>query len=339
MTKKPIIRDTLRIFIYPIVTLACFWIFLKYTDIEQFEKKEILSTLISVISIIIAIIVTYLFSKLFAEKSIKIERKKEIDLLSSKITYLRRIAFHIRGLHEFWRFNDINIKLIVDHRYEDLTYEEYRGYDLPGHRKFTYEESTKISEEIYGTDGQAYLALKGLEDGDNSYSFFTEFNPKNYSLDEIARYKEYAGSFWYFLDRSSDDLINFNGCSRYWMNRIDELYQKITGRQIDKQNYKNEVKDLLTEFDSVIFEKHYYLNSLNSGKLPKFYIKGLINMAVFLVLLIVCVFAFVLNLNKWTDFTLTIILISFFISNTTDLILITIQSIRNELEINEIYNI
>lgn len=339
MTKKTFIEYTLRIVIYAIVTLTCFWIFNQYTNIDKFEKKEILSTLISVISIIIAIIVTYLFSKLFAEKSIRIERKKEIDILSTKITYLRRIAFHLRSLHEFWKFNDINVKSIIDHKYKDLTYEEYRGYDLPGQRKFTYEESTKISEKIYGTDGQAYLALKGLEDGENSFSFYSEFNPKNYSLDDIARYKEYAGSFWYFLDRSSDDIVNFKGCSSYWLNNIDELFYKITGKQIDTDNYKKELKDLLTEYDSVIFEKHYFLNSLNSVKLPKFYVKGLTNMTVFLILLIISVFAFVLDFCNLTEFALTIILLSLFIANTIDLILITFQSIKSELKVDEIYQI
>lgn len=339
MNKINFLKSTFRAIIYPIITFACFWIFLNFTNIENFKKEEIFSTLISVISIIIAIIVTYLFSKLFAEKAIKIERKKEIDLLSIKITYLRRISFHIRGLHEFWKFKDINIKSIIDHKYKDFTYEEYRGYDLPGHRKFSYEESTKISKEIWGTDGQAYLALKGLEDGENSYSFFGEFNPKNYSLKDIARYKEYAGSFWYFLDRSSDDIVNFNGCSRYSLNNIDELYYKITGNQIDKDNYKNNIKDLLSEFDSVIFEKHYYLNSLNKGKLSEFYRNGLINMVAFLILLILSVFIFVLDLNNVTTFVSTTIILSLFIANTIDLIIITTQSIKSELEIDEIFSI
>ena len=74
------LKKILRAIVYPVVTFICFWIFVNYTNINEFKKEEILSTLISVISIIIAIVVTYLFSKVFAEKSIKIERKKEIDL-------------------------------------------------------------------------------------------------------------------------------------------------------------------------------------------------------------------------------------------------------------------
>lgn len=339
MIRIDLFKYLTRILIYAFTTATCIWVFYQFTNLENLDKKEILSILISVISIIIAIVVTYLFSKLFADKAIRIERKKEIDILSRKITYLRRIAFHLRGMHKFWQFKDVNIKSIIDRRYKELTYEAYRGNSLSGQKEYTYEEISKIHEEIYGTDGQAYLALKGLEDGENSFSFFSEFNPRNYSLNDITRYKEYSGSFWYFLENSSDDIVNFEGLSRYWLSKIDELFYKIKGRQVDGENYKKELKDLLQEYDSIIFEKHYFLTSSNSEKLPRFYVKGLSNMMVFLTLLVVSVFTFVLNLSQPVSYTLTIMLLSVFVANTVDLTLITFQSIKSELEVDEIYKI
>lgn len=329
----------LRNFLFPIITFFCFYIFINYTKADSFNKKEVLSTLISVISIIIAIIVTYLFSKLFAEKAVKIERKKEIDLLSSKVTSLRKIAFHIRGMFNFWKFNNVNIKSILDHKYKDLTYEEYRGYDLPGHRKFSYDEYSKISKEIYGTDGQAYLALKGLEDGENSFTFFSRFNPKNYSLDDISRYKEYSGSFWNFLDRSDDNIVSFHSEKRYFLSKVDEEYYNIIGKQINYEEYKKDIKDMFSEFDSVIFEKHFYLNSLNYASSSKTFISSLINMVVFLILLILSVFVFVIDFNNIDTVAISVLILSFFVSNTIDLILLTIQSIKSELSINEVFNI
>ena len=331
--------NSLRIILYPIISFVSFAIFINFTNPENFDKIEILSILISVLSILVAIVVTYLFSKLFAEKSIKIERKKEIDILSIKVTYFRRIAFHIRSLHEFWRFNDVNIKSIVDHNYEDLTYEQYRGYDVPGLPKFTYEQSTQIDKDIYGNDGQAYLALKGLEDNDNRFSFFSEFNPKNYSLDDISRYKEYTNSFWYFLDRSDDVIVSFNGLSNYWLNMITELYQKITGKGIDTDNYKKDIKELFGYFDTELFEKQFYLTSLNSNKMPVFFKKSLLNMVIFLALLICGLFVFVINLNQEFTFLSTTIILSFFVANTVDLIILTTQSIKSELDIKEIFSI
>lgn len=318
------------------MTIISYWIFYNNTNFWAFDKKEILSTIISVISIIIAIIVTYLFSKLFAEITVKLERKKAIDKLSNKITYLRRIAFQIRGLREFWQFNDKNIKSIIDSKYKDLTYEEYRSYEIPGHRKLSYDELKQINKDIYETDGQAYLALKGLEDGENSFLFFCEFNPKNYSLEDIARYKEYSSSFNYLLDRSDDKIVNFNSCSDFYLGKINELYFKILGKNINTSDYKNDIKNLFTEFDSVIFEKHSYLTNLNSAKLSIFYKNGLFNMTVFLLILIFSVFVFVLDSCKCFDFISTISILSLFIANTIDLILITFQSIKKELRIEEI---
>ena len=308
------IVNSIRIILYPIVSIVSFAIFLNFTDQIDFDKKEVLSVLISVISILVAIVVTYLFSKLFTEKAIKIERKKDIDVMSNKVTYFRRIAFHIRSLHGFWKFGDVNIKSIVDHNYNKLSYEQYRGYNIRGQKKFTYEESCKIDEDIYGNDGQAYLALKGLEDNDNRFAFFTEFNPKNYSLDDISRYKEYTNSFWNFLDNSSDAIVTFDGHSNYWLNKISELYLKITGNSIDTTNYKRDIQELYAYFDTELFDKQFYLTSLNSNKMPIFFKSSLINMVIFLILLITSIFMFVINHEQ--SFLWTIIILSFFIANT-----------------------
>lgn len=115
-------------------------------------------------------------------------------------------------MNEFWKFKDVNIKSILDEKYKSLTYEIYRGY---GKGKLTYVELSQISENIYDTYGQAYLALKGLEDGENSCTFFSEFDPKNYNLNDISRYREYANSFWYLLDRSDVEIVSFNRVNRY----------------------------------------------------------------------------------------------------------------------------
>jgi hypothetical protein len=329
-----------RILIYVLVIALSCLSFLKNIQENEFNKKEVLSILISVIAIIIAIIVTYLFSKLFAEKSIRIERKKEIDELSLKITSLRRIAHHIRTRHEFWLFKDVNIKSIIDKKYPNLLYEQYRGNEVPGIRKLTYEELSEIEENIHGADGQAYLALKGLEDNANRFSFYSEVNPQNYTLNDVARYKQYAGSFWYLLDKSDDSIVNFNGIHKYWLDNISELYFKIRGKQIDEKNYKSQIKDLFTEFDSIYFDKHYYLNSLNSDIFPTPFKSSFGNMLVFVILLIASLFAYIINLDhRNCEVVITVFLVSAFIANTVDLVLLTFKSIKNELEINEVFKL
>jgi hypothetical protein len=330
-------RNFDRLSIYLISFFTSLVIFLCFGDYRTFDKTDTLSLMISVISIIVAIIITFLFSKLFSEKSIKIERKKEIDELSIKITNLRRIAFHIRGMHEFWKIGKSNAKSVIDYKYKKLKFEEYRGYD--GYHKYEHDDWKKIDDEISGTIGQSYLALKGLEDGQNTFSFFAEFNPKNYSLEDVARYQDYAGSFWSFLDRSSSERVNFNNVSRYELNFIDELFFKIVGRQINKADYISEIKELLSSFESEIFQKHYYLTQLNSDNYPSIFKNSFNNMLIFILLLIFSLILYVIAFDQIMSFSVSVILLSLFISNTIDLLIITINSIKSELSVNEIYKI
>ena len=268
-----------------------------------------------------------------------VERKKEIDEFSKKITYLRRLAFHIAGLHDFWKYKDVNIKSIIDHKYEELTYEEYRGYEIEGHRKLTYDERDKIDEDIYSTDGQAYLALKGLQDTHNTYEMYTEFNPQNYSLDDIVRYKEYAGSFWYFLDKSDPLVYDFDRVNKYSMNFINELYFKIMNKPIDTENLRKDIKDMFTYFDQEVFEKHAYLTSLNSNGFSSIFKNSFLNMFIFIVLLLLSIFIYVVDGSKKFNYISTLLILSVFISNTIDLTLITYQSIKQELNIKDIFSI
>lgn len=327
-----------RVLIYEVSFSFFLWVFLKYTDHKTFDKNATLTLMISVIAIIVAIIITFLFSKLFSEKSIRVDRKKEIDALSIKITYLRRIAYHIRGMHEFWKIGDSNAKSVIDYKYKRLSYEEYRG-GYNGYKEWDYDDWKKMNKEIYAEIGQAYLALKGLEDGQNEFSFFTEFNPQNYSLDDVARYQVYAGSFWSLLDRSDADKVNFNRVSGYEKKFIDDLFFKIVGRQINKGDYRQEIKDLLSSFDSEIFEKHYFLNKLNSDVYPSPFKVSFNNMLIFLAILVCSVVMFTINTDQIVSYFFTLFFLSLFISNTIDLVYITRNSIKSELEVNDIYKI
>lgn len=330
--KIPLILS-IRIAIFLFINLVIFNFLKTYSSNIGFDKKELLSLLISTISIIIAIIITYLFSKLFAEKSERIQRKGEIDILSQKITAFRKIAFQIRGFHEFWRFGNNNIKSKMDHSYNHLVYEDLRN------DKYTYEELTPVIRDVGETAIQSYLGLKGLENNENSFGFFQSFNPKNYTLDEIARFKDYANSFWYLLDRSSIDIVNLNKVGRYSLDFIDELYFEITSKKINQEDYNRELKELFGNFDTDIFHKHYYLTKLNSTTLPKVFISSLLNMLIFILLLIASLCIFITDFNPIIEYAFTILVVSIFIANTIDLIILTISALKSELNVKDFYRI
>lgn len=332
-------RNFIRIIIFEIIFILSSLVLFSFSENSAFNKKEILSLLISVISIIIAILITYIFSKLFAEKTIRIERKKEIDEYSLKITNLRIIAFHILGMHKFWKFRDVNIKSAVDYNYPNLKYEEFRGYDLPGIRQFSYEEKKEMNDKIYGTSGQSYLALKGLTNGEIDFTFHMDVNPKNYTLEDIERYTEYCNSFWYLLDNSDDDIVNFNRVHSYWLEPVLESYSRIVGKKIKRENLKEELKNLMTLFTNTVFEKHYYFTKLNSDLFPIIFKQNLANLLIFLAILILSLFVYIIDFSLFHNCCITLILVSIFVANTVDLIVLTIKSIRTELEITEIFKI
>ena len=67
--------------------------------------------------------------------------------------------------------------------------------------------------------------------------------------------------------------------------------------------------------------------------------QSIINMLVFILLLIISLFTYIIDINIFTGFIVTTLIVSFFISNTVDLVIITVNSIINELDVQEIYQI
>ncbi|PZU83530.1 MAG: hypothetical protein DI529_12525 [Chryseobacterium sp.] len=325
--------NILRLIIFLVTSFFSYKIFLNFASPYVFDKTIILSNLITTISVLIAIIITYLFSKLFSEKSIRVDRKKDIDELAKKLTYLRRIAFHLRGMNRFWNFKDFNPKSVIDYKYKDLTWEQYRGLDDKDLNKRDYR---KISYEIGEISGQAYLALKGLQDDESDYSFFGEFHPLTYSLNDLAKYRDYSNSVWYFFENSDSEIVNLAKENRRSLNFVDELYLKIFNKKIDKDNYNKSIKDTFSYFESEVFDKLIYLTSLNTNYFPKPLIYSFLNMLVYLIILLLSIFILVLNIKEYSAFIYTILILSLFIANTFDLIVIMFYSIKKELKIDDI---
>ncbi len=323
-----------RLFLFSFIFCISFWIFYNFSCPYIFEKVTILGNLITTISILIAIIITYLFTKLFSEKTIRVERKKDIDQLAKKVTYLRRLSFQLIGMHEFWKFGkNFNPKQTIDYKYPNLTWEQYRGLDDKNLDKRNYRQ---ISEDIGEISGQAYLALKGLQDSENDYVMFGEFHPYTYKLEEIFKYRDYTNAVWYFFDNSDSKIVNLRKENRYWLNFVDQLYFKIFNQEINKEDYNGEMKKTYAFFESEIFDKLLYLTNLNSKKFPNVLKYSFFNMLIFLLILILSIFLLVLNIKEYLIFSFSIILLSLFIANTIDLIVISYFAIKKELDINEI---
>lgn len=320
----------LRVLAFELVVLLVIILVFENSKIEEFNYSEILNLLVRTIAIIAAIIITFLLSKLFAEKAERIKRKHEIDELSYKVTAFRKIAFHIKGMYEFWKQSAFPVKSMLEGKYKSLTYHQYRN-------ELGYEVLTRVNKEIGGTTGQAYLALKGLENNENTFAFFQTFRPINYSLENIADFKEYSGSFWSFLDRNGS--FDFKVVNTYELDMVSELYFKIMGTIPNTAKFRDDIKNLFALFEGEVFDKLFYLTSLNSKLLPKLFMSSFINLVIFILILICSLIAYSVNLSGLNSYIITILTIAIFIANTIDLIVILIAALKQELTIKDFYKI
>ena len=324
---EDIFQTVKRIFVFEIVAMAVFSIILCNTKHSDFNAPPILSLLVSVISVIIAIIITYLFSKLFAEKSERIQRKYTIDELSHRLTLFRKIAFHIRGMSEFWEQSNYNAKQKLDNKYKSLTYHQYMNLGYDEHQLFTKDVGDVIP--------QAYLALRGLENNENIFAFFTPFRPTNYTLEEISVFLEYTESFWSMLNKG----FTLNMVTSYDKEQIKDYYKGVMGKELNNTDFTKDIKTMFNDVQSEIFEKLYYLTKLNETRFPKLFLASLINLLIFLLILIISLLIYVINPEALNSYISTITLVSFFIANSVDLVLVIWMAIKNELIIKDFYKI
>ena len=104
----------LRLLLILIIATLLFKGLVLYSSSSKLDSENVLSLLVRIISVISAIVISYLFSKLFAERKERVNRKYEIDEISKKIILLQKISFTIRSCHEFWRISDsVNPKSVI----------------------------------------------------------------------------------------------------------------------------------------------------------------------------------------------------------------------------------
>lgn len=320
----------IKYLIYVSLTLL---LILFLTDIRLTEEKadSLINLMVSVTSITLAILVTFFFSKLFAERQDRIQRKATIDEYSKKVTALRRIAHRIKEDHEIWKFAP-TVKRKLDSEYPSLTVEQFRSLE--------YEKYSSITKELDGELApQAYMALRGLENEEQSnFEFYRSFKLENYSLNAIANFKEYCGFFWAFCEEYKSDLT-FSNTSSFHLNPIREDFMKIMGRKIDDDNFLKEIMYLFSEFQEKIFPEMYYLTEQNQRRLEYHFMWTIINLIVYIAIMISSIVLFIQPICLWTKRLILMALTSLLIVNTVDLIAGLFMSIPRELNIKEFYKI
>lgn len=325
-------RNGYHLLILPFLVTIWFFFFNKYIDELTFKKNEVLTLIISISSITVAILITYLFNKVFSEKSTRIEYKKIVDKHSVNINHLRQLLFRIRNADQLWN----NVNHTIKTKYANLTLEIYRGEDKKN--KLTYDEFQLIDSDISGLLGQAYLAMKGFADGDESFLDYSEINARNYTLSDINRYEEYQSYIWSFLDEysSNNTVFDPSQIQEYWYNSIAHCYKRITGNPLVRATFKEQIRDLMTFFNEKVFPIHYYYNKLLDNQFPKSFVEILVNILVNVIVVIISLILFVAEVKHVHIYGYFIL--SVFITNIIDIIKILYFGIRRELSIEERYS-
>ena len=307
--------------------------FFKDTYFTLEKSDSLLNLLISTISITLAILVTFFFSKLFAEKQERVQRKSTIDEYSQLVTALRRISFSIKSDHKFWSFSKTKTAL-DSNNYINFTLEEFRSDNN------TYEQYSKYVEDLDGEIvPQAYLALRGLENNEPSdYEFYKSFKIQNYSLNEISNFKEYCQHVSYFLTEKKGQ-IDFNNVASLRINQIKRDFLLITKRTVTTADLRKELEGLYSEFSEKILPEIYYLSELNERTLPLHFTWLSINLVIYVIMIIVSVITYAMNLQTCQKSIIVLSSLIIFCINTVDLVVGLFISIKRELNIKDFYKI
>lgn len=102
-----------------------------------------LPNIISTIGIISAILITFIFTKLYAEKSEIIERKKRIQELSAKVNAVRKIFYILFKKNQFWKKQTLDVEKII----QDID-DDYIIYNRFNQKRYTQKDLISIWDTL-----------------------------------------------------------------------------------------------------------------------------------------------------------------------------------------------
>jgi hypothetical protein len=324
-SQKHRVKQSGKMMFISFVFLACY-LFTGNNKLTAGKEDVVLGTIISSLGIIIAIVTTFIFSKVFSERSERVDRKKLIDAYSKKLTALRRLAHRIL-LHDeiIW----LNMKPQgIEELYPGLTVWGFRGA-----------EYTKYLEIIENTKGselsiQAYLAAKLLE-GENpdQYMIDPTFH-KNYSLEEIADYRD-ASIFVYSFLSEYQSKIRLDRLHEHWLTGIQEEVQIISGK-----NEKLDVRLLFLTFNDAYSDqlvRLYGLTQLNRKSVGTSFEGLLFDLALSSLIIIISVYALSFSICDHVKETLIRLSLCGLVTVIIDILVNTFISTKKELSVDEFY--
>lgn len=117
---------------------------LKLHPIDIDSVNISLPNIISTVGIISAILITFIFSKLYAEKLEIVERKKRMQQLSAKTNAIRKISYILFKKNQFWKNKTLDLGTIIN----DID-DDYISYNIFNQTKYTKKDLMTIWDAFY----------------------------------------------------------------------------------------------------------------------------------------------------------------------------------------------
>jgi Co/Zn/Cd efflux system component len=329
---------------YVLLVLLFFKLY-HFIQIHKIEKQEeinsLINMLITTIGIVVAIIITFLFAKMYSDRTEKIERKRQIDRLTKKITALRKFFYHILNASDFWKLNETtNVKNIIE--------KDYPNYSWKDFNKLNYTEKQSLRNKLNFdlTIFETYIAIRDLIEGKLNDNVFNDLYKTNYSLIELDKLNNlFSRIYVYFegFDGSSSvpDIASIH--YPFKNNMLTNLKSAGINLKSESAITNSEILNILNYYPERIIVEAYPLIKKNMRKLSLTFKCLLGDLIILVFVLISCVLYSSVKIDTINKFQecLNISLISFFVSIflliVFDILINVFVSIVTELKIEEFY--
>lgn len=327
MNWKHIVRSKLFVeYINPIASMV-FWysilIFVAWETLNLLQLYPIdndgvniaLPNIISTIGIISAILITFIFSKLYAEKSEIVERKKRIQQLSAKINSIRKICYILFKKNQFWNNQTLLAKY---HQFSKLPDQE------------------KVVSNYSDEHGKQLNVLWDLDtiinNIDEDYIIYNKFNTTKYTQKDLVTILNTFDSLLPLMQLNPEEFLNIEEFTRQDQDFIIENMKVLNESESIKKLDNNTLRKTMEDYCQIFLEEHYLLIALNSSKARRNFNYLMFDLFIFIVLIITGLIF--LNISAKASMTLFVnqLIVSVFVATVIDILKNILQAVQFEFK-------
>lgn len=316
-TIRPII-NVLQLVIWYAIMIFIAWQafeFQKQHPIGINGVKIALPNIISTIGIMNAILITFIFAKLYAEKSEIVARKKRMHQLSDKINALKKITYILFRKNQFWN----NPKLIA----------EYQNYS-----KLKEEKNKPGDYSAELTEGLLLLRIldEFIDNIDDDYITYNKFNQIIYTQEDL---ENISSTLWLLLElmqSNSEEFLKVEDLSQHDQNIIIENINIINESESISIFNNNTLSQTIHDYIHIFLEEHSILRALNSRAARSYFNNLLFDLFVFVVLIIAGLILLNVTSKPATELLVNQLIVAVFIATVIDILKNIVLAVRFEFK-------